>query len=118
MANQKITTPLRYLVWVNHQGEGKESQSGKLEYRASAVLDPKNNLEDAAFVAQIEAYWEENKAKGRRKPKSNGLYLCEHDLDADGEKQYDDDDNLIYKKDGKVHVTDWNSNPQNHVSSL
>ncbi|NRA77907.1 MAG: hypothetical protein HRU18_06840 [Pseudoalteromonas sp.] len=104
MANQKTVSPKSELRWVTHQGEGKENQSGKMQYVASVVLDPKNDEEHAAYIANINKFWDENRPKEKKKAKSLAYHLCDPLLDADGKKQYNDDDELIYDPEGKVTV--------------
>ncbi len=102
---QKTVTPRLSLAWIKITGEGEENMSGKLQYLASGIMDPKNNEADAAYIASIDAFWEENRPAEKRKAKSKGYYLNDPLLDKDGNKQYDDDDKLIKDPDGKVLVT-------------
>ncbi len=108
MANaiEKIKSTKGELQWVTITGEGKENLSGKMKYQANVVIDPKNVAADAALVAKIDAFWEENKPKGfKRKAKSMGYYFHEPVLDADGDPTYDEDGKKIFNKEGKVHLT-------------
>lgn len=102
---KKAVSPFGVLAWVKITGEGEKNQSGKLQYLASIILDPKNNETDAAYIAEIDTFWEENRPPEKRKPKSLGYYLNDPLLDKDGNKQYDDDDHIIRDPDGKVIVT-------------
>ncbi len=95
----------RPLVWSKITGEGEENQSGKMQYLQSVILDPKNNKDDAATIAKIDAFWEENRPAEKRKAKSMGYYLNDPLLDADGEKQYDEDDHLVRDPNGKIILT-------------
>ena len=107
MANTtaKIVTPKMSLAWVKITGDGEENMSGKMQYLASGILDVKNDPAHAAFIAKIDAFWAENRPAEKRKAKSLGYYLNDPLLDADGQKQYNDDDKLIKDPDGKVLVT-------------
>ena len=101
----KTVTPKGELAWVTHQGEGKENMSGKMQYVASLILDPINNKEHKDYIVAIDSFWEANKPEGRKKAKSLGYKLSDPLLDDKGEKQYDDDDKLIYDPKGRVTVT-------------
>jgi len=102
----KTVTPKGELAWVTITGEGKENMSGKLQYKADIILDPKNNEADKAYIAKIDAFWAKNKpANFKKKPKSLGYYFCEKLLDADGNPQKDEEDQYVYNPDGKVSVS-------------
>lgn len=108
MANaiEKIKSTKGELQWVTITGEGKENLSGKMKYQANVVLDPQNVPADAALVAKMDTFWEENKPKGfKRKPKSMGYYFNEPVLDVDGDPTYDEEGKKIFNKNGKVHLT-------------
>ena len=104
----KCVSPKGELAWVTIDGEGKENMSGKMQYVATVILDPKNVEEHQAFLDKIDEYWEEKKPEGRKKPKSTGYSLYDPLLDDDGEKQYKEDDEgnkkLIMDPDGRVGV--------------
>ena len=95
----------RPLMWSKITGEGEENQSGKMQYLQSAILDPKNNKDDAATIKAIDDFWEEHRPAEKRKAKSLGYYLNDPLLDAEGEKQFDEDDHLVRDPDGKVILT-------------
>jgi len=103
----KLITPKGELRWVTITGEGKENMSGKMQYVASIVLDPKNKAEDKAFVDKVDAFWQENKPAfmGKRKAKSLGYFLCDPLLDEAGDPILDDEDKPKYDPDGRVMVT-------------
>ena len=108
MANaiEKIKSTKGLLEWVTISGEGKENLSGKMKYQANVVIDPQNNEADAALIAKIDRFWEENKPKGfKRKAKSMGYYYHDAVKDADGEPTYDEDGNKVFDKEGRVHLT-------------
>jgi hypothetical protein len=108
MANaiEKIKSTKGELQWITITGEGKENLSGKMKYQANVVLDPKNVAADAALIAKIDTFWEDNKPKGfKRKAKSMGYYFNEPVLDADGDPTYDEDGKKIFNKNGKMHLT-------------
>lgn len=100
----KTVSPKAELMWVTIVGEGKENMSGKMQYLASVVLDPNNNPEHKAYIDTIDAFWVENKPAEKRKAKSLGYSYSDPLLDDDGEKQYNDDDKVIYDKKGRVTV--------------
>lgn len=108
MANaiEKIKSTKGLLEWVTITGEGKENLSNKMKYQANVVIDPQNNEADAALIAKMDAFWEENKPKGfKRKAKSMGYYLHDPVLDADGDPTYNDDGDKVFDKKGKMHLT-------------
>lgn len=102
-ALQPFKTPLGSLMWVNHFGEGKPNQSGKLKYNADLAL-PEDSEEAKALKARIDEFWRENKpANYKRKAKSMGYYdETEKDLDENGEEQLDEDGAVIRKKTGRM----------------
>lgn len=71
-AVQKMNTPLGTLEWVFITGDGKEDLNGNARYTASVYMT-KEELEP--FQKAVDAFWEENKPKGARKAKSNGIYI-------------------------------------------
>lgn len=97
----KCVTPKGELRWVNITGEGKENMSGKLQYVASVVCDPKEPTTEA-FIAKIKDFWEENKPAGRKVPKSNGMYFANPLKGDDGEVLKDDADKTVYDENGPV----------------
>lgn len=105
----KTVTPKGEIAWVTITGEGKENQSGKLQYKADIILDPKN-AEHKAYLNSIDAYWEANKPASfqgtKKKPKSLGYYLCDKKLDKDGVPLKDEElDQFIYDPKGRVTVS-------------
>jgi len=83
-------TPKVSLVWVKITGDGEEDLQGRMKYLASAVLseEQKDELE-----AELNAFWKENKPKGAKKMKSNGISkemrkTDETDEDGDAIKEH------------------------------
>lgn len=73
MANPvKFTTPKGELRWVTITGTGKTDLNGRQIFSADVVVTPENA---EGLVAEIEAYWEENKPKGAKAPKSTGYKI-------------------------------------------
>jgi len=103
----KIVTPKLPLLWVKITGEGEENMSGAMQYLASALIPAKaeRSEEQQTFLDSIDAFFEANKPAEKRKAKSLGYYLNDPLLDADGNKQYDDEDRLIKDPEGAVLVT-------------
>lgn len=100
MSIVKTISPRGELEWVTITGEGKENMSGKLQYVANLVLDPENNEADAAYLAEIEQFWEDNKPPRFKKPaKSMGSYP--HKVKGD---DTDEEGKPIYVEDGKVYL--------------
>lgn len=102
----KMITPKGELAWVTIHGEGKENMSGKLQYVASVILDPKKP-EDKAFIESIDDFWDENKPQfmGKRKAKSIGYYPCDPLRGEDGEPLRDDEDKIKYDPEGRIMVS-------------
>jgi len=69
MSTQKITTPVGDLQWMFIDGEGREDLNGNKKYTANIVLD-----KDTAqtVIDKLEEFWNDNKPKGAKKPKSMG----------------------------------------------
>lgn len=102
---KRFVTPKGILEWVTITGEGKENMSGKMQYTANVVLDPKVIPEHAEFIASIDAFWEENKPKGfKGDPKSLGYYLHDVILDAEGKPDLDEKGKKQFNPDGKVYL--------------
>lgn len=102
---EKIVSPKGMLEWVFITGEGKPNMSGKMQYTANVVLDPKVHAEHAEFLKKIDAYWEANKPKGfKGTAKSLGYYLYDLVLDKNGEPVLDDKGKKTYNPDGKVYL--------------
>jgi hypothetical protein len=91
---KKFTSPKGEIEWATIEGEGKENLSGVLQYVANSVISA-----DDPVVAEIEAFWEENKPKGFRKErKSNGLYpykIKTEEKDEDGKDIYEVDETRL-----------------------
>lgn len=101
-------SPVGDLKWVVFNGEGKENLSGRLKYQADLVL-PTDSEEAQALIADINAYWEENRPAGLppKKPAKSLGYKPEKEpvLDDDGNKQYDDDGKVLSKETGNTVFT-------------
>lgn len=71
MANPvKFTTPKGTLQWVSISGNGKTDLNGRQIFTA----DVKIPMETAQpLIDEIYAYWEDNKPKGAKDPKSTGF---------------------------------------------
>lgn len=104
---QKVVTPKGELAWVTITGEGKENISGKLQYVASIILDPKHKEADKAFIDSIDEFWADNKPSwmGKRKAKSLGYYLCDPLRNEAGDVIKDDEDKVQYDPEGRVMVS-------------
>ena len=102
----KAITPKGELAWVNITGEGKANMSGKQQYLASVVLDPKNKQADKDFIDSIDEFWADNKPTfmGKRRAKSLGYSLCDPLRGEDGQVVKDDEDKIKYDPDGRVSV--------------
>jgi len=69
---QKIVTPVGELAWVFITGQGKKDLNGNDRFTASLRLaDDSKTLK--TITAEIKAYWDENKPKGKVRFKSNGI---------------------------------------------
>lgn len=68
-AIQQITTPRGTLNWVTISGKGKTDLNGRDIYTVDLVLTPE---EAAPLLNSIEEFWEDNKPKNAKAPKSNG----------------------------------------------
>jgi hypothetical protein len=71
MNNKVIDSPVGDLEWVHISGEGKPDLQGLPKYQVDVVLTPE---QAEPFKALVAAYWEENKPKGAKAPKSTGIY--------------------------------------------
>lgn len=102
MATVKITTPKGELRWVTISGEGRENLNGTMQYLATLVLDPKTAK---PLMDQAKKFYAENRNKSipAAKPaKTLGWSYADYDLDANGEKQYDDDGKVMMDKKGPI----------------
>jgi len=70
--NQKIVTPIGELAWVFITGKGKEDLNGKPRYCAS-IRYKNDSPELKSVTSVIMEFWDENKPKGKAKPKSTGI---------------------------------------------
>ena len=70
-ALKQYDSPVGEFEWVFIDGEGKKNLQNKQEYTVDLVLDA-----DAAEQAKadIQEFWEDNKPKGAKEPKSLGFY--------------------------------------------
>lgn len=68
---QQYKTPKCSMEWAFISGEGRENLKGIMQYVITAVLtvEQKDELETV-----LDAFWKENKPKGVKEMKSNGLY--------------------------------------------
>lgn len=104
MALQKYVSPKGELRWVVIVGEGVENMSGKMQYKADLVIEPGAVLD--AFIAEVNAFWEDNKPKDfKKKPKSLGYMRCEKLLDDGGNPIKDDEDKFVYDQEGPIAIS-------------
>ena len=85
---QKVTTPKGEFQWVTISGEGKENLSGKMQYLVSIAFDPED-ADWAKLMADVDAFWEANRPKKVKTPKSTGFYdemVKTDETDEDGER--------------------------------
>ena len=99
MATVKVTTPKGTLEWVTITGEGKENMSGAMQYLGNLVLDPKDAA-CKALVAELDAFWEENRPSHVKEPKSMGYYP--HTKRTD---ETDEEGNPVYEETGLLQFT-------------
>lgn len=64
-----ITTPKGEIRWATINGAGKTDLNGRNIYTADVVVSAE---EAAPMLEKLEAFWEENKPKGAKAPKSMG----------------------------------------------
>ncbi|RKY52938.1 MAG: hypothetical protein DRP93_07330 [Candidatus Neomarinimicrobiota bacterium] len=84
---QKMITPKGELQWVNISGEGKQNMSGRWQYVVSIAYD-KDDEEYLALREQVAKFFEENRPRKVKKPKSTGFYpemAKTGETDEDGE---------------------------------
>lgn len=74
-----FVSPIGTLKWCYITGEGKENLQGQMQYTASVYVTPE---EAAPFIEKLEAFWEDNKPKGAKNPKTLGYH---EEKDKDGE---------------------------------
>jgi hypothetical protein len=70
MSKQSFKSPKGNLQWVYITGKGRPNLNGQDEFSAQVVV-PADEAEEA--IAEIEAFWEANKPKGAKAPKSLGF---------------------------------------------
>lgn len=69
MSKMQFTTPKGEIMWATINGKGKTDLNGRDVYTIDIVATP----EDAAPVmAKLDEFWEENKPKGAKAPKTSG----------------------------------------------
>lgn len=68
---ENITTPVGDLEWLFITGKGKKDQQGNDRFVASVVLD-KDSVFCKDLISDIDAFWEANKPKKVKEPKSRG----------------------------------------------
>lgn len=94
---QQVITPRGNLSYVTITGEGKENLSGKMQYVASIIFDPKEP-KWAALLEQVDAFWAANRPKKIKTPKSTGFYpemRKTDETDEDGEVIKEPTGNMI-----------------------
>lgn len=67
-----LNTPVGNLNWIFISGEGKEDLNGNLRYSASVYFSSRDEIK--GLEAELNKFWEDNKPKSARKPKSMGVY--------------------------------------------
>tara|TARA_R110000851_G_scaffold14313_3_gene48478 strand:- start:2260 stop:2907 length:648 start_codon:yes stop_codon:yes gene_type:complete len=111
--SQTITqykSPKAPLVWVKITGDGEEDMQGRLKFLASTVLteEQKNTLE-----ATLDAFWKENKPKGCKKMKSNGIskeMRKTEETDEDGDAIKEPTGNYLLQMKTNATWPDGNAN--------
>lgn len=69
MSKLQITTPKGELMWATINGQGKTDLNGRNIYTIDVVA----TADDAApLIAKLDEFWEENKPKGAKAPKTTG----------------------------------------------
>lgn len=71
MTNKVIDSPVGDLEWVHITGTGKPDLQGEPKYQVDVVITPE---QAKPFKKMVMEYWEENKPKGAKAPKSTGIY--------------------------------------------
>ena len=69
---ENVTSPVGDLEWLFITGKGKKDQNDNDRFVASVVLD-KDNILCKDFISDIEIFWETNKPKKVKTPKSLGF---------------------------------------------
>lgn len=97
MTNRVIDSPVGDLEWVHISGEGKPDLQGNPKYQVDVVVAPEVA---EPFKAMVNEYWEENKPKGAKEPKSLGIYP--HTV-KDEEASKEEGEN-VYKETGNTVI--------------
>lgn len=69
MSKLQITTPRGELMWATINGKGKTDLNGRDIYTIDVVMTPKDAQ---PLIDQLDAFWDENKPKGAKAPKTTG----------------------------------------------
>lgn len=69
MSLEKVTTPRGSFNWATISGKGKQDLNGRDIYTVDLVLSEK---EAAPFIGKLDEFWEANKPKNAKAPKSMG----------------------------------------------
>lgn len=107
MTNKVIASPVGTLEWVIIDGDGKPDLNGTPKYQCDVVITP----EQAESVKKLVAdFWEENKPKGFKEPKSTGVYphmvKDEEASKEAGENVYEETGNTVMRfKTGTTYVS-------------
>lgn len=106
-ASLKAQTPVGDLNWMFITGEGKADLNGNLRYSASVYFD--TEAQAKPLIDKLMAFWEENKPKDARKPKSIGVY---HEVKMPDGKLSQTSYTQPYDKDemtptGRIVVSAW-----------
>ena len=97
MTNKAIESPVGNLEWCFIDGDGKPDMQGNPKYQVDVVITPE---QAEPFKAMVDEFWEENKPKGAKKPKSTGVYA--HTV-KDEEASLEAGEN-VYKETGKTVI--------------
>lgn len=89
-------TPVGDLEWVVIDGEGKEDLKGDMKYQINLVLE---GDKAEAEMAKVRAFWEENRPKSIKEPKSMGFQP--HAVKT--EEKDPETDKWIYEETGKTN---------------
>ena len=68
---KQFNSPVGELEWIFHTGDGKTGLQGQMQYVGNVVMSEE---QAEAVKAEIAEFWEANKPKGAKAPKSIGLY--------------------------------------------
>lgn len=92
-----IESPVGDIEWCFISGEGKKDMQGIPKYQVDIVI---TSEQAEPFKAMVNDFWEENKPKGAKKPKSTGVYP--HTV-KDEEASSEAGEN-VYKETGKTVI--------------